>query len=45
MRSASSIPVIDLSGLNDTNPPERLKKAFFEAYHNMGFAYIVNHGI
>ena len=45
MHRASSIPIIDLSGLNDTNPPERLKKAFFEAYHNMGFAYIVNHGI
>ena len=39
------IPVIDLSGLNDTIPPLDLQKAFFEAYHKVGFAYIINHGI
>ena len=39
------IPVIDLSGLNDTIPPLDLQKAFFEAYHKVGFAYIINQSI
>jgi len=39
------IPVIELSRLNDTIPPRPLQRAFFEAYHNFGFAYILNHGI
>ena len=39
------IPVIDLSGLNDTTPSKPMQRAFFEAYHNLGFAYIVNHGV
>lgn len=40
-----TIPIIDLAELTNEDCPPDLLRAFFEAYNQFGFGYIVNHGI
>ena len=40
-----SIPVIDVSSLAEQSPSPALYSSFYDAYHSLGFGYIVNHGI
>ena len=40
-----SIPVIDVSSLAEQSPSPALYSSFYDAYHHLGFGYIVNHGI
>ena len=40
-----SIPVIDVSYLAEQSPSPALYSSFYDAYHSLGFGYIVNHGI
>jgi len=41
----TSIPVIDVGSLSGQSPSSALYSSFYEAYHHLGFGYIVNHGI
>ena len=45
MNEFSEIPVLDLSALIDGRDTARLARDFAKAYGEVGFGYIVNHGI
>ena len=44
-KKMGTIPIIDLAELTNEYCPPDLLRAFFEAYNQFGFGYIVNHGI
>ena len=39
------ISIIDVSSLQNKAPSPELLRSFYNAYHNQGFGYIINHGI
>ena len=41
----TTIPIIDVRSLDEEIPSSALTASFYEAYHQLGFSYIVNHGI
>ncbi|MAI58548.1 MAG: 2OG-Fe(II) oxygenase [Rhodobacteraceae bacterium] len=45
MKQDLTIPIIDIAKLTKEQSEVDLQLAIFEAYHDFGFAYIVNHGI
>ncbi len=45
MKQDLTIPIIDIAKLTKEHSEVDLQLAIFEAYHDFGFAYIVNHGI
>ena len=43
--NSTSIPFIDVTSLAEQSPSSALYSSFYDAYHSLGFGYIVNHGI
>ena len=41
----TSISIIDISSIQNEAPSPKLLRSFFNAYHDQGFGYIINHGI
>lgn len=41
----TSISIIDIASIQNEVPSPKLLRSFFNAYHDQGFGYIINHGI